>query len=183
MVPGTPPQQTPQVAIDTLGTVAETGHDALGDMRKLLGVLRSSDEAADRPQPQMSDIVELVEAMEISGLQITAETSGRAWDVFNPVAQLAFYRVVQEGLTNALKHGDNNHPVTLGFYWQLRGLQAQITNKPRNARSTSSLAGSGAGQGLIGINERIQMFGGTLTSGFQPDGSFLLTVFISYPEK
>ncbi len=173
----------PQVAIDTLGTVAETGRDALADMRKLLGVLRAPGAAADRPQPQMSDIVELVEAMEVSGLQINAETSGTVRDVFNPVAQLAIYRVVQEGLTNALKHGDTSQPVTLGFHWQLRGLRIDIANHPRSGRPAGSLAASGAGQGLVGIDERIQMFGGTLTSGPQPDGRFLLTVFIPYPEK
>ncbi|MFC0582650.1 sensor histidine kinase [Micrococcoides hystricis] len=177
----------PEVAVETLDTIAETGRDALSDMRKLLGILRAPGQAEGRPQPQMSDIVELVEAMEVSGLTIKAETSGEARDVFNPVTQLAIYRAVQEGLTNALKHGDASEPVVLSFAWQNRGLQIQIANQRANqgasARPASALSHTGAGQGLVGIEERVRLVGGTINAAPHPDGRFILTVFIPYPQK
>ncbi len=148
-------ENSPEAVDGALGTISATAREALGDVRMLLTQLRHS--VGDGPQPALGDLDKLVEQLVDSGLDVH-----RA-DVGNPKTlasgqQLALYRIVQEALTNALRHGDASLPVALGFDW----------SDPVTVTITNSLGDAGPvqdGHGLAGMRERAALVGGTLSAG------------------
>ena len=176
----------PAIAVSTLSTIADAGRGALNDMRTLLGVLRTGEQVEDRPQPTLQDIPDLVETMEMSGLTINHRTLGlppaNPAQRFNKIAQLAIFRVIQESLTNALKHGGAGTQADLVVDWGHKGLRVSIANDGQGS-VTEDLESSGSGQGLVGIEERVSMLGGTLTAGPLPDHGFKVVAIFPYPQR
>ncbi|GIT79236.1 two-component sensor histidine kinase [Leifsonia sp. LS1] len=154
-------QTAPDRSAETMRMVAETGRTALGDMRRLLGVLRSDEleGAAHQPQPGVGDLGELVERFRAAGMSVRITITGEPpADVGQ---QLTVYRVVQEGLTNALRYGPlaDTVEVTIRF----RPERIAITVEDDAAVHTDAVEGSG--RGLIGLRERVALYGGTLDAG------------------
>ncbi|HEY5360574.1 MAG TPA: sensor histidine kinase [Streptosporangiaceae bacterium] len=160
-----------QVARDALRAVEATGRQALVEMRRLLGILRTdSDELSLSPQPGLADLPALVERLDRTGLQVTATVHG-APVTLPPSADLSAYRIVQEALTNALKHGACTEALVSVAY-QPGHLDLAITNPASGGRRPRD----SAGHGLVGMRERVALFGGELEAGPSPDGTFTVRV-------
>ncbi|RLP82195.1 sensor histidine kinase [Mycetocola lacteus] len=141
----------------TLETVAGTARSALTDVRLLLSELRHSQ--GDGPQPVLSDLGGLIEQMRSTGLEVHYIESGELIPL--PTGQqIALYRIVQESLTNALRHGDRARRVLLAFHWRPGALTVQIDNAtlPPNP----GLAPRSGGHGLPGMQERAALAGGSV---------------------
>jgi len=169
----------PQIAIDTLKTVSDTGRASLKEMRRLLGVLRKDEELQNRPLPALGDIPNLVEIATNSGLAVQFQTLGTPRKELPAGAELTAYRCVQESLTNVLKHAGSNAEAEVLLNWTYRGLELRIKDDGRGA---GAIKLEGAGQGLQGMKERVALYEGTCTAGPQSSGGFAVAVFIPYSE-
>ena len=157
--------EDPVRARASLLAVEETGRQALGEMRRLLGILRG-DEQQTRlaPQPGISDIASLVEQVRAAGLPVDVLVDGEQ-RALPPGIDLAAYRVVQEALTNALKHaGAARAQVAIRYGHQ--ALQLAVTND-------GHVAGNGrVGHGLVGMRERVALYGGEFEAGPRREGGY-----------
>ncbi|NUL46671.1 sensor histidine kinase [Cellulosimicrobium funkei] len=170
----------PQVAVDTLGTVSETGRKALGEMRRLLGVLRGPEATEFHPQPGLVDLEDLVETIRLTGLDVDFAVEGEARRALPTGGELAAYRAVQESLTNTVRHGGPNATATVRLRWTGRGLEIEVQDSGRGAAASEATAGSR--QGLVGLRERIGLFGGTVRSGPRQGGGFAVHATVPYQE-
>ncbi|MFC7550064.1 sensor histidine kinase [Plantactinospora sp. GCM10030261] len=153
-----------------LGNIEETSRTALRELRRLLDVLRTEAEpAADlAPQPGLAGIESLVEQVRDAGLPVTLTVDGEPRPL-DPGVALTIYRIVQEALTNALKHAGRatgQVRITFGSAW----LVLEITDTGRGPRPDSERVG----HGLVGMRERVALYGGSLRTGPRPGGGFLV---------
>ena len=116
----------PEAAIGGLGTIAGVARGALGDVRLLLAELRHA--GSDVPQPVLDDLGELLEQVRAAGLDVRFTESGAPLQL-GTGNQIAVYRIVQEGLTNALRHGDAAQPVELEFAWDETGVDVTLVQR------------------------------------------------------
>jgi len=154
----------PELAVPALGTISRVARDALGEVRMLLAELRHDE--GSTPQPTVLDFEALFEQLRGAGLELTVHESGER----RPLGtghELAAYRIVQEGLTNALRHGDPAEPVDLTLFWADDGLHIELMNTLRDSADEPTALGHG--HGLPGMHERAQLVGGFLTA--EPDGA------------
>ncbi|MBA4024371.1 MAG: hypothetical protein C0482_18630 [Gordonia sp.] len=150
-----------------LQIVAETSREALAQTRSMLGVLRQEDDPVSGPVPQgIDDIPALVAVVQTAGVDIDLEIEG-APTRLDPAVELAAYRIVQESLTNVLKHGGPRAHVQLTY--RADELDIEITDP--GGRSVAPSQDSG-GHGLSGLRERAHLVSGRFTSGPTPDGGF-----------
>ncbi|WP_198414094.1 sensor histidine kinase [Cryobacterium adonitolivorans] len=149
----------PEAVDEALTTISTTAREALGDVRILLTRLRQ--DAADGPQPVLADLDRLVAQMQSTGLDIEWTTSGTP-TTLGSGAQLAVYRIVQEALTNALRHGDADRAVYLTLAWTDGWVAVTIDNAVRP--SPAADASGELGHGLPGMRERALLTGGSLTA-------------------
>jgi signal transduction histidine kinase len=158
----------PERAGQALAAIASTGRQALAEMRRLLGVLRSGDSGADlAPQPGLDQVRELLDQARAAGLSVSLSLEGRPRPLTEG-AELAAYRVVQESLTNTRKHGGVLAAATVTLRYEPDGLVVQVTDDGRG----DAAPGDGAGHGLTGMRERIEMYGGTIDAGPLPAGGY-----------
>lgn len=169
----------PQIAIETLKTVSDTGRSSLREMRRLLGVLRTDESAENRPLPTLLDIEDLVSTTRRSGLETQLFVEGSARRELPAGAELTAYRCVQESLTNVMKHAGANAIAKVMLVWSGKGLEIQVTD---NGRGAGSLTQEGAGQGLRGMSERVALYDGATKAAPLAGGGFQVTVFIPYSE-
>ena len=158
---------SPGRAAEALQTVEESGRQALSELRQLLGVLsEDSQEAALAPQPGLAQLDVLVERLRQTGfaVELTREGAGEA---VPPGLELAGYRVVQEALTNALKHAGGAPTRVV-----VRFADGRLELEVRNARGPAASDAQGAGRGLVGMRQRVAVYGGDLEAGPLPDGGF-----------
>lgn len=160
----------PKLAVQALTTVAATGREALADMRTVLGVLREDDARRDdSPQPTVRDVAELVERVRATGLDVDLATSGTPLPL-DRATSLAAYRVVQEALTNVVKHAGRDVTVVVRIDWEDDGLRIGVEDDGGAVGSGSGPIGStGGGQGLVGKRERVAVAGGRLDAGPRKD--------------
>jgi signal transduction histidine kinase len=158
----------PSGAEEALRSVEDAGRQALVEMRHMLGLLRSGDARPTLdPQPSMRGLAALVDAIRAAGHDVELHTTGLP-QTLPPGLDLSAYRILQEALTNAVRHAVSV-PVRADVIWAGDTLRLEITN----GRSTQPRAHSeGSGHGLIGMRERCQLFGGTLSTGATADGGF-----------
>ena len=151
-----------------LDAIERAGEQALAEMRRLLGMLRQDDEElALAPQPSLGRIDELVQSLEASGLPVEVRIEGHPVEL-PPGVDVSAFRIVQEALTNALKHaGPARARVTLRY--TPADLELEIIDDGR-----SNGHGGGTGHGLAGIRERVAIYGGDLESGRRADGGYAL---------
>lgn len=170
----------PAVAPRTLETIAETGRTSLREMRRLLGVLRGDDEASTRPLPSLADIDELMTTLRGTGLDLECHREGSPRRPLPAGAELTAYRIVQESLTNVLKHGGPRASAWVELQWNGRGLNICVSDDGRGAAADPNT--TGAGQGIRGMAERTKLYDGTLTARPQPGGGFRVEALIPYTE-
>lgn len=151
------------------GAIEATGREALGELRRLLGVLHPNGGASELlPRPGLAGLDRLVERARAAGLDVRLEVSGEA-DVPAAVGDSA-YRVVQEALTNVLKHAG---PTRALVSVSLAGAAVEVSVRNERGAATPPL-GQGAGHGLVGMRERAAQHGGTLEAHALDDGGFLV---------
>ncbi|UFN43305.1 sensor histidine kinase [Nocardioides okcheonensis] len=158
----------PGVAVETLGTIAETGRESLTEMRRLLGLLREGDTGL-APQPTLGDVRHLVEEARASGTRVEADLPDDLPDVPDGVG-LAAYRIVQEALTNVRKHAGRDARVSVRLAVG-RDLEVEVRDDGHGAASSSD----GRGLGLVGMRERAHAHGGTLEAGPATGGGFAVS--------
>jgi len=160
--------QDPNAARKALETIGTTGRKALAEMRRLLGVLRTDDELATlAPQPDLRQLPDLLGRMRASGLDVRLHVDA-ALPPLPAGVELAVYRVVQEALTNTLKHAGPGTAVSVWLTYQEPVLRLEISD---NGRGTAVPA-DGNGQGLVGMRERLALYGGTVAAGPRTGGGF-----------
>ena len=157
-------------AKDALGSVEQTGRSALKEMRRMVGMLGQADEGlALAPQPSVDELEWLVERARQAGLEVELTIVGEKRRLESGV-DLSAFRIVQEALTNTLKHaGPATAHVTLRY-----GEHDVEVDVSDNGRGVPAAAGNGAviGQGLVGMRERVAMLGGEIEAGYRKDGGF-----------
>ncbi len=173
-------RRDPQSAEAALRAVEATGREALAELRQLLGVLRADDEdqMVDAPQPGLATVDELVGQLRSSGLDVTVDVVGERREL-SPALDLSAYRIVQEALTNVLKHAGRT-TATVRISYHPRELDLEVSNGhgPRAA-----LTRAVGGHGLVGMRERVAMFSGRLEAGPRPDGGYLVRATLPLPER
>jgi len=163
-----------QIAIEALLAVEASGRTAMGELRHLLGLLAPSGEAPDGddaslvPQPDVGQVRSLVERVRAAGLPVELTiTAARA---LPPGVDLAAYRVVQEALTNVIKHANQARTV-IRIEYRPRELRIDVADDGVVVFDAGR-AQPGAGRGLIGLRERIALYGGDLDAGPRPGGGW-----------
>jgi signal transduction histidine kinase len=158
----------PEEARRALDAIQTTSRSALTEMRRLLGVLRQDGQsnAALAPAPGLADVPALVAEVARTGLEVELVVRGRT-DAVPPAVDLTAYRIVQEALTNVIKHGGPAARVTIGCDGEL---SIEVTDDGP-ARGPGQPATDG-GHGLLGMRERVAVFGGRLVAGPRPGGGF-----------
>jgi signal transduction histidine kinase len=175
-------EMDPAGARDAMHAVASVGRDALAEMRRLLDVLREDDIAGGLvPQPGIEELRALARRMEDAGLPVELSVQG----VERPLpasAALSVYRIVQEALTNTLRHaGPARARVMLRYLPD--ALEVRVSdNGAGTARAEGTAPHDGGGHGLIGMRERVALFGGELEAGPRPEGGYAVLARIPTPE-
>ncbi len=159
----------PAKAARALETIADVSRAALTEMRGLLGVLRESDGDADLgPQPTLADIPTLVSSVRDGGLEVSYVTTGTPRPL--PIgAGLTAYRIVQEALTNVLKHAGPKATAYVQLRWSPSTLDVAISDDGRGAAARAT-----GGTGIEGMRERVTIFGGTLKAGPKRGGGYMV---------
>jgi signal transduction histidine kinase len=149
----------PEAAIASISNVADVGRRALGEMRRIFDIFDGAGPADFAPQPTLADLDSIVGTYRSAGMNVSVDRVGVASSV-DAGMELAIVRIVQEALTNVLKHADGADAVVrLSFAEAVTVEVADIGATPPEPRSTN-----GCGRGLIGMRERVEAFGGTLTA-------------------
>jgi signal transduction histidine kinase len=154
---------------EALRNVEDAGRTALAEMRRLLNAMREEgDQPEFMPRPGLDDLDRLVRDVEAAGLAVEVRLVGQP-AALPPGLDLSAYRIVQEGLTNALKHsGAGKVEVTINY--GPGELRLEVRDDGAGGRGT----GGGPGYGLVGIRERVKIFGGEMSAAPAPGGGFLV---------
>jgi signal transduction histidine kinase len=163
-------ESRPELARDSLASIESAGRQALSDMERMVGILRASeeDDRALTPQPGLSQVDSLAAQVSEAGLPVEVAVEGRRTEL-PPSVDLSAYRIIQEALTNSLKHADATS-AKVAIRYGASALELEITDDGRGVPSRPS--GEQKGRGLIGMRERVALFGGELSLGQRPEGGF-----------
>ncbi|MER6673895.1 sensor histidine kinase [Streptomyces sp. NPDC000983] len=172
----------PDQAKQALETISSTGRQALAEMRRLLGVLRTGEHQESGeyvPQPDVEQIDDLVQQCRTSGLPVDFKVEGTPRPLPSGV-ELTAYRIVQEALTNTRKHGGPNAGASVRLVYFDDGLGLLVEDDGKGAPHELYEDGGvdGQGHGLIGMRERVGMVGGTLDAGPRPGGGFRISALL-----
>src|SRR6516165_9881924 len=161
-------ESQPEEAHRAVRTIEATARRALEELRRVLGVVRDGEQAVElAPQPGLAGIESLVENVRAAGLEVGVDVTGSPPEL-PPAFELSVYRIVQEALTNTLRHAHARQAtVSLGF--DREQLTVEIVDDGTSAPSNS------AGRGLVGMRERAAVFGGTVDAGPVAGGGFRVT--------
>jgi signal transduction histidine kinase len=166
----------PSAAKQAIAQVERVGRDGLAEMRRLIGVLTDGDAGAERaPQPGLAALDDLVSTVRSAGLAVEVVRVGQEQPLAAG-ADLAAYRVIQEALTNVLKHAGPVHARVTLTYGQER-LVIEVEDDGIGPATTD-----GAGHGLVGMRERVGLYGGDLRTGPRPGGGFAVRAAIPIGE-
>ncbi|MEU9996702.1 histidine kinase [Streptomyces sp. NPDC050848] len=174
--PDAPPEQVARAA----GVIRDSAHEALQDLREIIGVLRAPGEGGegDRPQPTLASLDELVAESRAAGAKVLLDTTVDDPATVPAATGRTVYRIAQEGLTNARKHAPGTDVTVTVRGRPGEGLTVDIHN-PAPTGPVPHVPGSG--QGLIGLTERATLAGGRLDHGPAPDGGFTLHAWLPWP--
>ncbi|GLY76366.1 sensor histidine kinase [Actinoallomurus iriomotensis] len=165
----------PESVQDALSTIEQMGRTALGEMRRLVGVLRTEAEPARSelsPQPGVGDVSGLVEQLRETGLQVQLWIEGESRSL-SPGVDLAAFRLVQEALTNTLKHAGPQARAWVRIQYADRQLEIEVEDDGRGlVAGLGRPGGGGNGHGLMGMRERVALYGGDLRIGPRSGGGF-----------
>ena len=165
----------PEAARAAIARIEETGRDGLTEMRRLIGVLTDPGTEADlSPQPGLAQLDALLETVRGAGVPVEAVTRGQPQPL-TPSADLIAYRVVQEALTNVVKHAPGAHARVL-LDWSDDALAIEVADDGRGGDADATGGHGLIGHGLIGMRERVALHGGSLETGVRPGGGFAVRV-------
>jgi signal transduction histidine kinase len=169
-------EERPTAVAPSLATIADTARSSLTEVRMLIETLVGSPDGAEHPG--LGDLDDLVRRLTDSGLSVTVERFGGDGDL-TPAQQLAVYRIVQEALTNALKHAGPGASARLALDAREDGLALSIASRAADPGRTPPEPGT-AGRGLVGMRERARLAGGWLDAGPDDDvpGAYLVTAYL-----
>jgi len=157
--------------------IERTGEQALGEMRRLLGLLRESDdELARAPLPSLARIPELADQLRAAGLEVEVDIEGDPVEL-PPGVDLSAYRIVQEALTNSLKHAGPAH-ARVRIRYGADAVELEILDDGRGPGR-----GHGTGNGLVGLRERAAIVGGALDAGPRDEGGFAVRAALPYDSE
>jgi signal transduction histidine kinase len=161
----------PDKAAEVFARIETVGRESLAELRRMLGVLRETGdgEISLSPQPGIADVAAAVAQSSASGVAAELVIDGDQRAVA-PGIELAVYRIVQEALTNVRKHAGPTASATVRVSYEAHALVVNVTDNGRGA--ATSLSRSGSGQGLIGMRERVDIYGGEFTAGPRPGGGY-----------
>jgi signal transduction histidine kinase len=151
---------------EMLLAIERTGRESVDEMRRLIDLLSAEDGAGDGALPTLARVQALVAEVRRAGLEVELHASEDLADL-PPGRSLAGYRIVQEGLTNALKHAPQSRVVV-----DIRRSASDVEIEIRSASGAADGTGAGGGRGLIGMRERAALYGGTFSAGRTADGGF-----------
>lgn len=170
----------PDRAEAALRNISATGRSALAELRRTVALLRTDDAGTAHPEYGTAALARVVEMMRAAGLTVSMEMTGDL-DAVPPSIALGVHRVVQESLTNALRHGGDRPRAAVVVTRADDAVTVSVTNTPRRPGATPppdtavpgvELAGSGSGFGVIGMRERVAVLGGDLQAGSLPAGGW-----------
>lgn len=171
-------------------TIRTTARQCLDDLRQVIGILRDgqswrqpdgADRAATRPQPTLTELPDLVTASRRSGLGVNVTILVDEATTAPVALGTAAYRIVQESLTNALRHAAGTTVDVTVRGGPGVGLTIEVIN-PLPVATSPPTSGDGAGTGLIGIGERVATLGGTVSTGPTDEGTFAVTAWLPWPQ-
>ncbi|MFH9669047.1 sensor histidine kinase [Streptomyces globisporus] len=165
-------RKNPERAGQALDAIGTTSRQALSELRRLLGVLRDDHPDAERtPQPTLDELTPLIERVRRAGLPVDLELHGEPTArSLTPGRQLTVYRVIQEALTNTLKHATGPTSATVTLTYSRTHLDARITDTGTGAgRAAETEEAPLAAQGIMGMRERAALYDGTLEAGPLPE--------------
>ena len=161
----------PERAAEAAAQIEQTGREALMEMRRLLGVLRPADQRAERaPQPGLGGLDALVERARDAGLAVEVRVEGERRELPGGI-DLAAYRVVQEALTNCLRHA-GGAGAEVHVRYGPDELEIEVADRGPGPAGAGTPVGGAGGHGLIGMRERVRVHGGELEAGPRPGGGF-----------
>jgi signal transduction histidine kinase len=168
----------PAQARQALATIEATSRSALVELRRLLGVLRQGDDpvASLEPNPGMAEIGRLADQIRSAGVKVELKIEGEPGDL-PPGVDLSAFRIAQEGLTNVLRHGGGVARVLVRY--SPGAVAVEIADDGR-AGAADEAPAEGTGHGLIGMRERVAVFGGELTAGPVPGGGYRMAARLPY---
>jgi signal transduction histidine kinase len=181
---------SPADAEDALLAVEATGREAMTELRHLLGLLSpradggqaAADSAAFTPQPGLGELDTLIGRVSAAGLPAGLRVTGEPWPL-PPGADLAAYRVVQEGLTNVLRHAGQATAVVAIDWGEDLVITVTDDGDPEPGDAGAGRSDGTPGRGLLGLRERLALCGGTLAAGPQPGGGWRLRAVIPAPQR
>ncbi|WP_185993213.1 sensor histidine kinase [Rhodococcus sp. KBS0724] len=157
----------PALAKKALGNISSTGRDALAELRRTVSLLRTEVNNDAMPQHGSAGIAKVVEMMRATGLSVRLELTGELDDI-TPSVSLGIHRIVQESLTNVLRHGGSSPKARVTVRRTETSVLVEVIDR---GTATSAFTG-GSGNGLVGMRERVAVLQGTLETGRRPDGSW-----------
>jgi signal transduction histidine kinase len=157
---------------DVLETIEKIGRGALTEMRRMVGMLRSDTPGPLAPQPGLDDLTTLVGQVREAGLPVELRVEGER-RVLPVGIELSAYRIVQEALTNALKHAGGAHAI-VNVRYGAESLELEIVDDGPGV----SAPVAGGGHGLVGMQERVALYGGRLDAGHRSTGGFAVRVLL-----
>ncbi|MEZ7124635.1 sensor histidine kinase [Nonomuraea sp. AD125B] len=173
--------EDPPAARTALDTVADTSREAMVELRRLLSILRieidDNEDERYNPAPQLDRLDPLLARMRAAGISIEVDVTGTPRPLPRGLT-LSAYRIIQEALTNVLKHAPGA-PTRISVHYGVTELKVTVTND--GDPLTTSLVRDG--HGLIGMNERVRLYDGTIMSGPEPGGGFSVRAVFPLPEE
>lgn len=175
--------QHPDQARQALEAISATSRGTLTEMRRILGVLRDSEGGrSDSPAPGLADLPRLVADVQAVGVPVELTVTGAATEGESLGIELSAYRVVQEALTNVIKHAGPTTKVDVRLEHLPGRLEVEVADDGRGAAAGAATNGAAlsTGHGLLGMRERVELWGGTLTTGPAPGGGFRVRATLPY---
>jgi len=171
----------PDKTVEVLSRIENVGRESLSEMRRMLGVLRDGDgnRGTLSPQPTLSDVAEAVAQSVESGVVTDLIVDGDQREL-PPGVELAAFRIVQEALTNVRKHGGRSASAAVRLHYGEDTLMVEVRDD--GAGATTSLSRSGGGNGLIGMRERVEIYGGQFSAGPEAGGGYLVRAVLRVTE-
>jgi signal transduction histidine kinase len=171
----------PDKAAEVFARIETVGRESLAELRRMLGVLRETGEGGPSltPQPGIGDVPAAVAESTEAGVPTELVVDGDPRPL-PPGIELAAYRIVQEALTNIRKHAGRSASARVHLRYEPTSLLVEVRDDGRGA--ASALAGIGAGHGLIGMRERVEVYGGELWAGPQRGGGFTVRASLPIPD-
>jgi signal transduction histidine kinase len=163
--------------IEALDTIKATGHAALAEMRRVVGLLRETDGVAElAPLPRLDDLSSLIEQVRSAGVSVELTVEGDSRPLADGV-ELSAFRIIQESLTNAVQHGGPGVSADVAVSYGDDSLDVLVDDDGRGAAAAPS---NGGGNGLVGMRERVAVLGGSLEAGAKTSGGYRVHASIPY---